>query len=379
MKIVGRGLADRVTRAFPAREFIMRAEGRVRFVRIGTAHQVSLLGAATLALLGVGGAWAMSHHSQQVAEGELARREAALARTAADLASERAGTAQTLHALAERQRFLEAMWETLPRPEEAGSADMGDAATAPAPERISAAEAVPTTPATIAARQVRFARALAAHAERRAQRAEQALARLGLSSAVAGPAGAMGGPFEKWDTGTAGDPVAEQQFERLGRSLARLDGLEAMLARLPQVSPAEGSVTTSGFGYRRDPFTGAAALHKGLDFAGPTGAPIRAAAPGRISFVGQKGGYGNVVEITHGANLVTRYAHLSRFAVRPGEQVAAGAVIGGLGNTGRSTGPHLHFEVRLGGRPVNPRPFLETARNVLKEVRLPAGTAARGL
>ena len=126
---------------------------------------------------------------------------------------------------------------------------------------------------------------------------------------------------------------------------------------------------TSGFGYRRDPFNGRAALHSGIDFKGAMGSPIFAAAEGRVTFAGRKGGYGNAVEVTHSNGLLTRYAHLSRIDVRPGQMVAAGATLGGLGSTGRSTGPHLHFEVRINDRAVNPRPFLEAAPNVLKEVR----------
>ena len=110
-------------------------------------------------------------------------------------------------------------------------------------------------------------------------------------------------------------------------------------------------------------------MHSGLDFRGLTGAPIHAAADGRISFVGQKSGYGNVVEVRHGNGLLTRYAHMSKFAAKVGQKVAAGDIIGAIGSTGRSTGPHLHFEVRINDRAVNPRPFLEYAPDVLKEAR----------
>ena len=107
-------------------------------------------------------------------------------------------------------------------------------------------------------------------------------------------------------------------------------------------------------------------MHRGLDFRAPHGSPIHAAADGRVSFVGWKSGYGKVVEIDHGNGLVTRYAHMSRFKTEVGAQVAAGDVIGAIGSTGRSTGPHLHFEVRINDHAVNPRPFLETAPHVLE-------------
>ena len=149
-----------------------------------------------------------------------------------------------------------------------------------------------------------------------------------------------------------------------------MDALQRWLQGIPQVIPAAAQYISSGFGYRSDPFDGDAAFHAGLDFKAPFGAPVFAAAWGRVAFVGQRNGYGNVVEIDHGNGLLTRYAHMSAFHARAGQPVRAGEVIGAVGSTGRSTGPHLHFEVRLNGQPVNPRPFLEVAPNVLQKARL---------
>jgi murein DD-endopeptidase MepM/ murein hydrolase activator NlpD len=108
----------------------------------------------------------------------------------------------------------------------------------------------------------------------------------------------------------------------------------------------------------------AAAFHAGLDFTGSYGQPIRAAAAGTVAYVGQRSGYGNVVEIDHGNGLMTRYAHLSGFDVRPGAKITRGQAIARMGSTGRSTGTHLHFEVRVGGNPVNPRRFLAAAPDI---------------
>ena len=176
----------------------------------------------------------------------------------------------------------------------------------------------------------------------------------------------MGGPLEGLSTSANGE--IDPRFERLGLSMARMSALESALDGVPQFAPAAGGVT-SKFGYRRDPFNRRAAMHNGIDFRGAIGSPIYAAAKGRVSFVGWKGGYGKTVEITHGNGLMTRYAHLSRFDAKVGDRVAAGEKIAGMGSTGRSTGSHLHFEVRINGRPVNPRTFLETAPNVLEEIR----------
>jgi len=125
------------------------------------------------------------------------------------------------------------------------------------------------------------------------------------------------------------------------------------------VAPVAGRIT-SAFGTRSDPFTAAPAEHDGLDVAAPEGTPIRAPAPGVVVRAGPRGGYGNAVEIDHGGGVVTLYGHASQLMVSPGEFVQAGQEIARVGSTGRSTGPHLHFEVRVGGRPVDPARVLKT-------------------
>ena len=226
------------------------------------------------------------------------------------------------------------------------------------------------------ARQLAFAERMTRFADRQSAAAETALRRLGLNPqrmlATLEDRSAMGGPFIAFVPGDELDP----RLRRLGVSLARMDALQRGLQGIPQVIPAAGTRVSSGFGYRTDPFHGSPAFHAGLDFKGPTGAPIFAAAKGSVAFVGRRPGYGNCVEIDHGNGLRTRYAHMSAFRTRVGTPVTAGQVIGAVGSTGRSTGPHLHFEVRLHGQPVNPRPFLEVAPNVLKEARI--NTAAVG-
>jgi murein DD-endopeptidase MepM/ murein hydrolase activator NlpD len=170
-------------------------------------------------------------------------------------------------------------------------------------------------------------------------------------------------------------------FAALEGALFRMEVLERTLVALPSGNPANVLMMSSGFGYRSDPFTGGGAMHAGLDFRGPIGTPILAAAPGKIVFVGQKSGYGNVVEVDHGQGILTRYAHLSGFTATVGKQVAAGEQIAKMGSTGRSTGSHLHFEVRLNGVAVNPRRFLEAKADVLEvkaDARQRVGSVARG-
>ncbi len=168
----------------------------------------------------------------------------------------------------------------------------------------------------------------------------------------------IGGPFE-----SAGNPT----FKALFNSWKKLDRLQDGVIAVPSDKPVQSSVSfSSGFGYRSDPFRGAAAMHPGIDLSGPHGTPIQATAEGIVVKAGwNSGGYGNLVEVDHGRGIVTRYAHLSRIAVRPGQQVVRGQQIGGMGSTGRSTGNHLHYEVRIDGRPVNPIPFMKSTDYVL--------------
>lgn len=154
----------------------------------------------------------------------------------------------------------------------------------------------------------------------------------------------------------------QAQFDASGRQLSVLESMlyNQQLERqsVPSQRPSNGYIT-SGFGTRSDPFSGGRAHHMGIDFDANTGDPVRSAAGGVVSYAGIKTGYGNVVEIDHGNGYSTLYGHNSRLLVRVGDLVRSGQEIAKAGSTGRSTGPHVHFEVHQNGRPVNPRPFLE--------------------
>ncbi|MDY7001362.1 MAG: M23 family metallopeptidase [Thermodesulfobacteriota bacterium] len=130
-----------------------------------------------------------------------------------------------------------------------------------------------------------------------------------------------------------------------------------LLAATPSIWPTKGWVS-SRFGYRTSPFTGKREFHKGLDISAPKGTPIYAPAKGKISFVGKDGGYGMTLVISHGSGMITRYGHLHSSAVKIRQTVTRGELIAYIGNTGRSTGPHLHYEVRLNGVPVNPMRYV---------------------
>ena len=168
------------------------------------------------------------------------------------------------------------------------------------------------------------------------------------------PSLAIGGPFVEPDDTTA----FEGSLVELDQALERLDTMRSMVRKLPFANPSPASSITSRFGNRTDPFLGRLALHAGIDFRARVGTKIRATGAGKVVTAGRNGGYGNMVEIDHGQGIATRYAHLSRVLVSEGDEVEAGTIVGLSGSTGRSTGPHLHYEVRRNGRAIDPMRML---------------------
>lgn len=163
-----------------------------------------------------------------------------------------------------------------------------------------------------------------------------------------------------------GDLSALQvQFANSGRQLSVLEAMlfdqHLEMSRTPSTLPGRGYITST-FGTRSDPFSGGRAHHKGIDFEANIGDPVYAAADGVISYAGVKNGFGNVVEVDHGNGYSTLYGHNSGFTVRVGDLVRAGQQIAKAGSTGRSTGPHIHFEVHVNGTAVNPMPFLDSVK-----------------
>jgi murein DD-endopeptidase MepM/ murein hydrolase activator NlpD len=144
--------------------------------------------------------------------------------------------------------------------------------------------------------------------------------------------------------------------------------LFAGLSHVPLTTPVHGTefYLSSGFGARIDPFTRHLAFHPGMDFAGPWGAVVCSTAPGVVDYAGPRGGYGNMVEVDHGFGIKTRYGHLSSILVKVGSKVSKGTPIGKLGSTGRSTGPHVHYEIWLADVVRDPSRFIEAGRHVLQ-------------
>jgi len=206
--------------------------------------------------------------------------------------------------------------------------------------------------------------------ESRARRMRGVINDLGLDLSeleAATPRAPMGGPFVPVKL-SADSGAFERQLYRINISRAQVDRLNRTLALVPYRKPVVGEVEfTSGFGVRVDPFLGRPAMHTGLDFRASTGDPVRATANGKVASSGWAGGYGRMVEVDHGNGLSTRYGHLSEINVKVGDVVKIGQVIGAVGSTGRSTGPHLHYETRIDGEAVDPQKFLRAG------VRLSAG------
>ena len=366
---------------FPDREFFMRSRGHVRFVTLTSKMQMLAAGAALAVLLAWGASMAVMG-LMQYHRADLLYREARVEKSESRVKAYRDNIGKVTDDLKRRQDFIENLLPMLPDDVKPGET-VSNSRTEAQKTVKKVSEEIPEAAglARIEARQLAFVENLTRYADRRATRDEAALRQLGLDprAMLASMRSAQGGPLEKLSTSRDGS--TDPRFERLGLSLARMDALEDGLEGIPQVMPADSGEITSGFGYRADPFTGGGAFHPGLDFRGAFGAPIHAAADGTVSFVGQIRGYGNVVEVSHGNGLLTRYAHMSKTMAKVGQRVAAGDVIGAIGSTGRSTGPHLHFEVRINGSVVNPRPFLENAPHVLEEARgtlASRDTAARG-
>src|SRR6202795_4782049 len=206
--------------------------------------------------------------------------------------------------------------------------------------------------------------------ESKVRRMRGVITDLGLDMAqleAATPRAGVGGPFVPVKL-PANAGSFERQLYQINVTRAQVERLNRTLALVPYRKPVIGEVEfTSGFGVRSDPFLGRPAMHTGLDFRAQMGDPVRATANGKVASSGWAGGYGRMVEIDHGNGLSTRYGHLSEISVKVGDVIKIGQVIGAVGSTGRSTGPHLHYETRIDGDAVDPQKFLRAG------VRLSAG------
>lgn len=395
----GASLRDAWNGLFRDHDIYVRTGGEVRFLHLSARAQrraatalVAIVGAWALGTAGLVGwqAWT-SWQNRDVAE-----RAAALAAAEMRVAAERRTVEEIASTIDARQDQLEALVGAHFGDEADAAAPAAASQTAPAspapgavPQPAAGSAGGAVIPASVgpgdgpgtnqvarlqaaALRQDATIARLGAFVEQRSAEVERVLKQVGIRPALKA---ARGGPFIPWP-GRKGAKVVDPAIRQLALQLDRMRQLESLLDAVPSGLPAERMELSSGFGMRFDPFNGQRALHAGLDFTGAHGSPIRAAAAGRVTFAGVKNGYGNVIEVDHGHGIETRYAHLSGFDARVGDKVDSGEQIGRMGSTGRSTGTHLHFEVRVGGTAVNPRRFLEAQPHVL-EVKADADARIR--
>jgi murein DD-endopeptidase MepM/ murein hydrolase activator NlpD len=209
------------------------------------------------------------------------------------------------------------------------------------------------------------------YAKSRADRLRLAFRLAGLTpSSYLPKAGALGGPLVEGKDPRALAAVLDvapdfaERVQRAAADISEADALSQAAGKLPFARPTSGREESSSYGVRVDPFTGRPAFHTGLDFPGGRMTPIEATGPGVVAFTGPRSGYGQTVEVDHGGGLKTRYGHLAVISVHVGDRVAIGQRLGGMGSTGRSTGTHLHYEVWLNGRPMNPERYLKAGAYV---------------
>ena len=375
-------LSDLIERIFPERHLYLRCNGETRGYVLTTGRQMLMAGVATVfggwMMVSTGG-FALTAISESRAEAEVVRARAASERVNADLQARLESAVMRMSATT---GSLEETAQMVERRHAALTQVMGMFSGIPGSEEV-LAPATPLDPDTnspirrIAAVQTDQERLIAraeSFADNRAERLRLAFRLAGLNpSAYAGAGTALGGPLVE-----ARDPRAlaavldvDEAFAMRIRSaadnLSDMRSLADAAERLPFDRPVGAARTTSGFGVRFDPFNGRPALHQGQDFAAPRNTPILATAPGVVSFAGVRGGYGRTVEIDHGGGFKTRFAHLNSIAVQPGQRVAVGNRIGGMGTTGRSTGVHLHYEVWMNGRPQNPARFMRAGEQIVQQ------------
>ncbi len=199
---------------------------------------------------------------------------------------------------------------------------------------------------------------------------ERTLASVGVATKMATVAGdarfGRGGPYIPAPRAGSTLPDDFNPVSLFNSHADRLDNLATVMKSLPLASPLEDFEMTSPFGSRNDPINAMTGIHEGVDLGASTGTPVAATGDGQVVWAGWRDRYGNLIEIDHGNGLRTRYGHLSKIMVTNGAHVSRGSIIGLVGETGRTTGPHLHYEVRVGEQATNPMKFIVAGQNVLK-------------
>ncbi|GAA0733647.1 M23 family metallopeptidase [Sphingomonas japonica] len=357
---------------FRTRDFLFHDGRALRRFSIAGRTQALLAGAAavTLGFSAYGAGQAMVAASGMAADvavsSEVDAMRAKVAKMQGDVARIKVAATQQAKRVEQRQAFIAAVLSGKGDPEQLA------VLIRPAAEQDARTASILQPLHRVEARQVALAETAEATTRARYAAMVRQVRKLGINpSRIAKTSStAMGGPFEPVEgavPGSATETVSEadSQFRSLFQTWKKLDTLEQAVIAIPSLQPVENLTLTSSFGVRSDPFRGTAAMHAGLDIPGPLGTPIYATADGIVARSGRAGGYGNLVEINHGKGIQTRYGHMSKILVPANQRVRRGQLIGLMGSTGRSTGSHLHYEVRIDGRAVNPIPYMQTADSLL--------------
>ncbi len=362
----------------PERRLLLVSQGRVRSFNIGTGEQLMGIASAAmiagwLAISSLNGTTSESARDAKT-ETELAQMAAQVQALKADRAALQGSMATTAERIEARQEFLDAL---LTGKAQGGQlAELLPPAAGKAGTEQAAIQGVLAPFAALENKQNALVSQASASAEARLNDARSLIDRLGLSperfvaqstaqTATRGKLSSLGvgGPFIAADGDSAG---TDPRFTELYVSWQRVRQFETAMQSLPTFIPLRNYTLTSRYGYRHDPFNGRQASHTGLDMAAPTGEPVYAATRGKVVRASYYSGYGLCIDIDHGHGILTRYGHLSKINVKVGQSVAMGEKIGAVGSTGRSTGPHLHYEVRVDNRPLNPRKFIESSSYLLQ-------------
>jgi murein DD-endopeptidase MepM/ murein hydrolase activator NlpD len=383
------GFVAKVRSVFRPRDLMIHDGAAMRRVHISTKVQLAATGScaavAVVATFGIAqfalGTTALTNAIGNVAEqrAEVSRMEQRVTALQADVATIKAEAKRHAIRLEARQAFLAAMLKGEGNPAKLAAMLPADAGKTPA-----AAADIARMFSQLENDQAKMASVVRSATDARYRSTAQMIAKLGISAdrvngqSVSG----VGGPYEPLPA-TPAAPItlnkkADPQFRDLFNSWRRLDQLQGAIVSIPSVQPVQSMAVTSNFGIRIDPFRGGRAMHAGVDIPGAYGTPIYATADAVVGRTGWIGGYGNLVELEHGKGIETRYGHLSSILVGPGKRVKRGELIGLMGSTGRSTGNHLHYEVRIDGRAVNPMPFLQTNNYLQAMERRATGVAMGG-
>ncbi|MBF0333224.1 MAG: M23 family metallopeptidase [Alphaproteobacteria bacterium] len=375
-----RGLRGVIARLLPERQILVRTNGRHALLTLSTRRQVAFF-AVLLVFLGWNAlatlAWLKREDTLAEMRGEVAEREHEIdglkasyrsafgrldhvQRLFGDIGNEITNIQGNLLALAERQMGAN---RSTPR---AGPTPPHRTETAALTDRMAHVE---ETLSWLRSSHNEFLRHATDLAQGRVGEIEKALAGVGIDGDALLADGAkpfgQGGPFFNLDS-KSGEPAWASTLASLNLGYERLDSLTQVMRAPPLGTPLAEYDVSSAYGVRNDPINNLTGVHEGIDLLAPMNTPVHATGAGLVTFAGWRARYGRLVEVDHGMGITTRYAHLARINVAVGERVDRRSVIGLLGNSGRSTGPHLHYEVRVAGEPRNPLKFILAGKNVLQ-------------